>query len=158
MRSPAAVPMRTRYMIRRDLLEVLDIEQQSSDRPLCKTDLRTLLRQRNIVGWVAEVPGNGRVVAFMIYRLEKTYLDLLHLAVHPEFRRRGIGRRLIECLFGKLGGNRCRLRAAVPDSQLAMHLFLAAMGFWACGVTRGGFDDRDSYDFVFRAEEARISV
>ena len=59
-----------RWMIRRDMPEVLDIESRSFDGPWSEEDFMRSLRQRNCIGMVAE--HDDCIVGFMIYELHKT--------------------------------------------------------------------------------------
>ena len=79
-----------RWMIRRDMPDVLRIEHGSDDHPWSEEDFLRCLRQRNCIGMVAEQ--GERVVGFMIYELHKAKLHILNFAVHPAFRRYGVGR------------------------------------------------------------------
>ena len=76
-----------RWMIRRDMPEVLEIERASFEFPWFEEDFIRCLRQRNCIGMVAEHA--ERVVGFMIYELHKTRLHILNFAVAPDVRRRG---------------------------------------------------------------------
>ena len=78
-----------RWMIRRDMPEVLEIEERSFEFPWTEEDFIRCLRQRNCIGMVAE--HDERVVGFMIYELHKTRLHLLNFCVHRDLRRRGVG-------------------------------------------------------------------
>src|SRR2546423_1822739 len=74
-----------RWMIRRDMPEVLQTEQQSFEYPWTEEDFLRCLRQRNCIGMVAEQ--GEKVVGFMIYELPKAKLHILNFAVHPGWRR-----------------------------------------------------------------------
>lgn len=75
-----------RWLIRRDMPEVLDIELGSFKFGIWnEDDFMCCLRQRNCIGMVAEY--NHRIVGFMIYQLHKAKLHVLNFAVDPEFRR-----------------------------------------------------------------------
>ena len=77
-----------RWMIRRDMPEVLSIEQSSFEFPWSEEDFIRCLRQRNCIGMVAEY--DERVVGFMIYELHKDQLHVLNFSVRPDVRRRGV--------------------------------------------------------------------
>src|SRR5438128_3858819 len=98
------VRVHIRWMIRRDMPEVLQTEQASFEYAWTEEDFLKCLRQRNCIGMVAEF--EERVVGFMIYELHKTKLHILNFAVHPKFRRTGIGEQMIEKLIGKLSSHR----------------------------------------------------
>ena len=75
-----------RWMIRRDMPEVLSIEKSSFEFPWSEEDFIRCLRQRNCIGMVAEY--DERVVGFMIYELHKDQLHVLNFSVRPDIRRR----------------------------------------------------------------------
>src|SRR3974377_2236301 len=82
-----------RWMIRRDMPEVLQIEQDSFDYSWTEEDFLRCLRQLNSIGMVAEHA--EKVVGFMIYELHKSKLHILNFAVCPSYRRTGIGGQMI---------------------------------------------------------------
>src|SRR5205085_3641644 len=83
------VRVHIRWMIRRDMPEVLQTEQESFEYAWTEEDFLRCLRQRNCIGMVAEQ--GEKVVGFMIYELHKQKLHILNFAVHPTFRRMRIG-------------------------------------------------------------------
>src|SRR5882724_1041353 len=93
-----------RWMIRRDMPEVLEIEGAGFEFPWCEDDFIRCLRQRNCIGMVCEHA--DRVVGFMIYELHKTRLHLLNFAVSPQFRRQSAGTQMLSKLIGKLSSQR----------------------------------------------------
>ncbi len=68
-----------RWMIRRDMPEILGIEDRSFEFPWLEEDFIRCLRQRNCIGMVAE--HDDRIVGFMIYELHKNRI------AHPELCR-----------------------------------------------------------------------
>src|SRR3989338_9238219 len=78
-----------RQMIRRDMPEVLQIEQKSFEYAWTEEYFLRCLRQRNCIGMVAEY--GDKVVGFMIYELHKAKLHILNFAVHPSWRRLAVG-------------------------------------------------------------------
>ena len=83
------VRVHIRWMIRRDMPEVLAIEVESFEFPWLEDDFIRCLRQRNCIGMVAE--HEDRVVGFMIYELHKTRIHVLNFAVAKSFRHCGVG-------------------------------------------------------------------
>ena len=79
------VRVHIRWMIRRDMPEVLQTEQESFEFSWSEEDFLRCLRQRNCIGMVAEQ--GERVIGFMIYELHKQKLHIINFAVHPQFRR-----------------------------------------------------------------------
>src|SRR5439155_1846306 len=98
------VRVHIRWMIRRDMPEVLASELASFEYAWTEDDFLRCLRQRNCIGMVAEC--NDRVVGFMIYELHKNKLHILNFAVHPTARRTGIGAQMVAKLVNKLSTHR----------------------------------------------------
>ena len=116
--AKAQVRVHIRWMIRRDMPEVLAIEHASFEFPWCEEEFLRVLRQRNCIGMVAEY--GERVVGFMIYELHKNKLHVLDFAVHPEFRRQGVGHQMVAKLVGKLSSHRrTRIALHVRETNLA---------------------------------------
>lgn len=140
-----------RWMIRRDMPEVLDIEQSSFEFPWSEEDFIRCLRQRNCIGMVADHA--EKVVGFMVYELHKTRLHVLNFAVAESFRRRGIGRRMVEKLIAKLSvQRRSRIALEVRETNLAAQLFFRSLGFRAVSVLRDFYQDttEDAYLMQYR--------
>jgi [ribosomal protein S18]-alanine N-acetyltransferase len=140
-----------RWMIRRDMPDVLRIEQASHEHPWTEEDFLRSLRQRNCIGMVAEM--GERVVGFMIYELHKTKLHILDFAVHPSQRRLAIGTQMIQKLASKLSSHRrTAITLEVRESNLEGQLFFRTAGFKATKVVRERFDDtgEDAYLLQYR--------
>ena len=156
-----AVCVHIRWMIRRDMPEVLEIENQSFEFPWSEDDFIRCLRQRNCIGMVAEY--DERVVGLMIYELHKNQLHILNFAVHNDFRRRGIGGQMIGKLIGKLSyQRRNRILLEVRETNLAAQLFFRDSGFRAVNVLRDFYDDttEDAYlmQFAYQPSDAEAAL
>ncbi len=154
--TQSLVPVHIRWMIRRDMSEVLRIESESFEFSWSEDDFIRCLRQRNCIGMVAE--HNERVVGFMIYELHRNRLHVLNFAVHPDFRRRGIGAQMLNKLVAKLSPQRrTRIQLEVRETNLAAQLFFREMGFRAISLLREFYEDspEDAYlmQFRFKANE-----
>ncbi len=132
--------IRIRFMIRRDMAEVLVIEAVSFEFPWLEEDFKLCLRQPDCIGMVAEY--GDRVVGFMIYDLYQNKVHLLSLAVSPTIRRRGIGTQLVEKLTTKLGPDRrtC-IESQVRETNLAAQLFFKSQGFLASEILPDFYDE-----------------
>jgi len=143
-----------RWMIRRDMPEVLDIESSSFEFPWLEDDFIRCLRQRNCIGMVAE--HNDNVVGFMIYELHKTRLHILNFAVGDAYRGQGVGRQMTSKLVSKLSQQRrSRIVLEVRETNLAAQLFFKNQGFRAVTVLRDYYDDtpEDAYIMQYRCRE-----
>lgn len=147
--EPERTPQ-VRWLIRRDMDEVLEIENRSYQYPWAELDFLARLRQSNCIGTVYE-SGNGLIHGFMIYELHQSTLRVLNLAVAPEVRRTGVGRTMICRLIDKLSQQRRRfIEIEVRETNLQAQLFFASAGFRAVKVIRKQFTDTNEDAFLFR--------
>lgn len=138
-----------RWMIRRDMPEVLEIENHSFEMPWNEEDFLKYLRQRSCIGMVIEV--ENKIIGYMIYELHKTKLHILNFAVHNRWRERGIGTQLINKLKSKLSAHRrTTIDFHIRETNLDMQLFLKAMNFQAINVRRQYYDDTNEDAYIFR--------
>lgn len=140
-----------RWMIRRDMPEVLDVERESFEFSWFEEDFIRCLRQRNCIGMVAE--HGERVVGFMIYELHKTRLHILNFAVAESVRRRGVGQQMANKLISKLSSQRrTRISLEVRETNLQAQMFFKELGFRATSVLRSFYEDspEDAYVMQYR--------
>ena len=143
-----------RWMIRRDMPEVLEIESQCfGSFAWDEDDFLNALRHRNCIGMVAE--HKDAVIGFMVYELHKTQLHLLNFAVLPKHHGQGVGDAMVIKLVGKLSPKRReRITCEIRESNLSAQLFFRAQGFVAVSIMRGFYTDPpcddDAYIFEFR--------
>ncbi len=130
-----------RWMIRRDLFDVLGIEAQLSD-PWTEEKFLECLRQRNIVGSVVE--RGERIIGYFVYQLEKDSMSIIHCAVDPKFRRQGVFSAMLNKLKGKLSDHRRNsIQIDVDHSLTSLHLALKANAF------RAIMKDPETYSFFY---------
>ena len=143
------VRVHIRWMIRRDMPEVLAAENSSFEYAWAEEDFLRCLRQRNCIGMVAEQ--GEKVVGFMIYELHKAKLHILNFAVHPQFRRGGVGAQMVAKLVSKLSSHRrTRITLEVRETNLAAQLFFRSQGFRAVRVLRAYYEDSGEDAFLMQ--------
>ena len=141
------VRVHIRWMIRRDMPEVLQTEQQSFDFAWSEEDFLRCFRQRNCIGMVAEQ--GEKVIGFMIYELHKSKLHILNFAVHPGFRRLGVGAQMVGKLISKLSSHRrTRITLEVRETNLVAQLFFRKQEFRAVRVLRAFYEDSGEDAFL----------
>lgn len=134
--------MQVRWLIERDMEEVMAIESQSFGEQWSEDEFLKCLRYRNVIGVVAE-SDFFNIHGFMIYELHPYKLRILKLAVDSKVRRSGIGRKMTDRIKDKTRQQgRTEAEISIPDTMLSAHLFFAACGF-TCEEVKG---DR----YVFR--------
>ncbi len=138
-----------RWMIRRDMVEVLRIEAASFEFPWTEDDFLRCLQQRNCIGMVAE--HEDRILGFMIYELHKTRLHVLNFAVAEQARRRGVGSQMVDKLVSKLSPERrTQILLEVRETNLPAQLFFRESGFRATNVLREFYEDSPEDAYVMR--------
>lgn len=140
-----------RWMLRRNMPRVLEIEQAAFAYPWDEQCFTNTLRSRNCIGMTAYF--EEEVCGYMVYELNQKRLELLNLAVDPAVHRHGVGTALIEKLIGKLSPDRRnRIVTLVRDTNLPAQLFFRSMGFVATNVIDDHYDQcQDSaYRFEYR--------
>ena len=143
------VRVHIRWMIRRDLAEVLEIERASSSDAWDESEFLDQLRRRNCIGMVADL--HDRIAGYMIYELNKRELRVLRFAVDPQWRRKGVGAQMVSKLVGKLSHLRRRqIWVNVRETNLAGQLFLRSQRFRAVEVARECYADTNEDAYVFR--------
>ena len=148
-----------RWMIRRDMPEVLQTEQDSFEYSWTEEDFLRCLRQRNCIGMVAEQ--GEKVVGFMIYELHKAKLHILNFAVSDQFRRRGVGTQMAKKLITKLSHDRrSRIMLEIRETNLPAQLFFRTLGFRAVSVLRQFYEDtpEDAYLMQYRYNAAAAAA
>lgn len=142
-----------RCMTRPHIPQVLATEQESFESPWLEEDFIRCLRQRNCIGRVAE--HQDRVVGFMVYELQKNRIHVLNFAVAADFRRKGVGRQMVNNLISKLvtrKTRRNRVVLEVTETNLAAQLFFREFGFRAISVLRDYYEGttNDAYVMEYR--------
>lgn len=134
-----------RWLIRRDMDEVLTCEQSCTE-PYSEEDVLCVLRRRDCIGTVIE-DDRQSVVGYQMYRLGSGYYEIQRIAVHQAYQRQGYGSLLIKRLIEKLsfdGDRRSRIVVSVDEYNVPMQLFFQSLGF-VCDVSTGS-----EYRFIFR--------
>jgi ribosomal-protein-alanine N-acetyltransferase len=148
-----------RWLIRRDMPEVLDIERSCFEYVWTEEDFLCCLRQRNCIGMVAE--HDHEIVGFMIYELHKMKLRIINFAVAPAEQRQCIGSQMIRRLVEKLSQQRRKeIMLEVRESNLSAQMFFKEREFRAVRVLRNHYDDttEDAYVMQYRLEADDCSI
>lgn len=141
-----------RWIIRADMPDILAIESASfpPETAWTEEDFLGCLRQRNCIGMVAEY--GEHAVGYMVYKLHKSSIEMLSIAVAPSDRRKGVGREMVDKLKRKVQmQKREALMLLTGEHNTPAHLFFSACGLRAEGVERKCYDsDQDGYRFAWR--------
>lgn len=134
-----------RWMIRRDMVEVMTIEQELFSKPWTEEDFYNALRSRNCIGIVAEI--KGIIVGYMVYEFHKRFYRICNIAVQSYCHRRGVATALINKLksdLKKTTTERNKIKVSSGEDNLDFQLFLKANGFECYRIIE------DRYKFRFK--------
>jgi ribosomal-protein-alanine N-acetyltransferase len=146
-------------MTEQDFPEVLGIEGDSfPSNPWTEQDFRNCLSDRENIGLVVTDYWSHQALGFCIYRRHKRYYELLSLAVHPHYRRRGLGKALLIKLCNKLCEKRKAILLHVRQTNLNAQLFFKACDFKAVKVLRRYYPDTREDAYRFRLFQKRVRV
>lgn len=123
-----------RGIIRRDIKEILYIENSSFEFPWTEEDFLRCLRAKSSC-MVAE--HDGWIVGFMVYELHRNRIQLQNFAVHPRYRRLSVGSQMMASLIYTLSWqHRCRILLEVRETNVGAQCFFRDFG----GDKMSGFE------------------
>jgi ribosomal-protein-alanine N-acetyltransferase len=124
-----------------DLDAVDDIERASYPTPWSRSMFAAELQKPGSLS-LGAYRESGELVGYLIVSRYVDAWHVMNIAVAPEYRRRGIGKELLEWLFGVTGGDPRRgytLEVRVSNAD-AIRLY-ERLGFEARGIRRGYYTD-----------------
>ena len=135
-----------RWMIRRDMPEVVALEQHDTF-PWNEEEWILALRQRNRIGMVFTRHNkyeDSPIIGTVCFSLFKLHLSLNKLTIHTDHRRSGIGSRIMHYLTGKLRSHgRREIYVSVGETNPPGLLFFKSWGFKSAGVERDVYADTE---------------
>ena len=136
-------------MNRSDLPEVMTIERHAYAYPWSERFFLQELTAQCARAIVAQV--GGRITGYVLFWLLPDEVDIHNIAVHRDFRRRGIGRQLlwkaIDAAQQKIS---TRVTLEVRKSNLGAQKLYESQGFIVTGMRRGYYSD-DGEDAITMA-------
>jgi ribosomal-protein-alanine N-acetyltransferase len=129
-----------------DLQAVMAIEKASFAYPWSSRFFLQELQVQCARAILAEI--NGRIVGYVLFWLLPGEADVHNLAVHSEFRRRGIGRLLLQQVVIEARRQfSTQVMLEVRQSNIAAQKLYQSMGFVTSGIRKGYYSD-DGEDAV----------
>jgi ribosomal-protein-alanine N-acetyltransferase len=132
--------VRFRPMSTADLDEVMMIERTSFRYPWSTNFFLQELQVACARSILAEI--DGRIVGYVLFWLLPSAIDIHNIAVHVDFRRRGIARALLDKVASEA---RCqsalRVMLEVRKSNLPAQKLYEAAGFVTTGIRKGYYSD-----------------
>lgn len=145
-----------RWILRRDMPVVLDIEKRSFSDPWTEEEFIGFLREPGGIGNVIE--HDDQIVGYILFDLMPGRIYVANMAVDPKYRRMGLGSKLIDKIKRKLTDvGRNRISTHVNERNLGAQLFLREHGFRCERIEKGMYDksDLDAYLMVYWLDQQK---
>jgi len=141
-----------RWAIRKDIGSIAKLELYDGQSMWNREDILESLSCRHVIGMVFEE--EGKVVAFVAYKLSENCYDILTLVTDPAYRKMGIATELIERMEEKISylGKRKFIEIKLRDINLHAQNFLKKLGFSAVEVFPNYYEDYSQDCYLFRKE------
>lgn len=138
-----------------DLAQVVDIEQKSIVPPWTRAAFAAELEKKTSRFWVVtDDASDEKVLAYAVFHFPGDQAHLVTFAVHPEFRRGGLGGYLIRRLLHyviRRGGASVVLEVRKGNAA-AIHLY-QSLGFVVIHtIPRFYPDGEDAFSMIFKAD------
>src|SRR5262245_3022595 len=134
-----------------DLADVLVIERASFTMPWSRGAFLYEIEQNQVARcWVGRE--DGRIVGYICLWEVADELHVTNVAVHPDLRRRGVARALLESVFARAraAGSRMVMLEVRPSNTEALALY-ESFGFHVVGRRRGYYYDTGEDALVMEA-------
>jgi len=140
-----------------DMNDIFDIERRSFDSHWSYDALAVEVRRVRSYSRVLVVRRAGRVIAYSVVWSVVDEMHVLNFAVHPDYRRQGVGRRLMNGLFRearRMGLRRMTLEVRVSNEG-ASRLY-EQMGFRTIAMRRRFYEDNGEDAYVMWLDEIPV--
>jgi ribosomal protein S18 acetylase RimI-like enzyme len=147
-----------------DLPAALRLQRQGAHLDWSAEQLRALVADR---GASAIVRGawcgiaQRRLVGYVVLGLHTRSVEIATVVVRKSCRRQGIGGTLLGAAWEQLGGQRSRVIALVPESNVPAQLFFRRQDFLCVNVRRGHYGGdlgEDAYVFHYAGGRRPIEL
>ena len=140
----------TRWMKSQDYTSVLEIENNKKY-PWLLEDFELALKnsKSKMVCKVLEI--DKQIIGFFVMKLDKKFIQLVNFIVHPSFRLKGHGHKMMEEIKFRLKDSRKIIIAHVLSEDLDMQLFLQKMGFKAVETIPATAENEECYEMKFES-------
>ena len=145
------IQVQVRWLVRKDFVQVLAIEQECFEFPWTAEEFLLCLQQPNCLGMVAE--HEGRIVGFVIYETPKNRICITNIATDPKFQRHGIARQMIQKLVAKMIYQRRRkIGIEIRETNLPALVCFRALGFRTAVIRKNFYEEQseDAYVLQYR--------
>lgn len=148
--------LRFRPITTADLDDIMVIERTSFSMPWSVNFFRQELQvacSRSVL-----VESDGRIIGYVLFWLLPGAIDIHNIAVHVDYRRRGVARMLLDRVVAEARGRAIfRVLLEVRCSNLAAQKLYEAFGFKTTGIRKGYYSDNGEDALAMTLELAGVS-
>lgn len=131
--------------------QVAELEKMCFHDPWSESSIASELRNP-LACWLVAVE-DGVVVGYVGSQTVIDTTDMMNIAVHPDFRRRGIAQMLVEQLVAKLKARQSlRLMLEVRSSNMGAQALYEKMGFTQVGLRKNYYRNPKEDALILRKE------
>lgn len=143
--------MKLRPMYRSDIEHVLEIERKSFGQPYSWEIFIQELKIKVAHVWVVNY--HRKILGYIDFWLVLKEMELVSIAVHPDYRSQGVGRVMIEGMLRFARQHKVRLVFLdVRESNIAAQKFYSKFGFKKMGVRRRYYSDNLENAIIMKKE------
>jgi ribosomal-protein-alanine N-acetyltransferase len=146
MAGPGEADFELRRMRPSDLPEVLSIEQRSFSHPWLESTFQGEIQNTGISHPIVAVAvPDRRIIGYVLYWLVGDEMQINNVAVHPDWRRRRVGERMLRAAIedAKDSGARVAVLEVRASNAAARELYEAKLGFSFLAVREGYYTHPD---------------
>jgi ribosomal protein S18 acetylase RimI-like enzyme len=132
-----------------ELPELLALDQTCfGSEVVSRYDLAKFVMEKRSIVLVADYGFEESFVGYMLVVEHRSFIQIVRLGVHPEWRGCCIGSRLVDRVIARMNSERRRRCVAfVPESLLGAQKFFKACGFLCTRIVNGGGESGSFYQF-----------
>ncbi len=129
-----------------DIKDILEIEKLSFKGPWSEDMFRSELRNRVSSFYVLrDSLDNNLLVGYVVFWIVYGEAQILNIVVHPNYKKRGLGRKLLDFAVGKMKEqNAYNIFLEVRDSNKVARGMYERSGFTEIGVRHNYYGDEDA--------------
>lgn len=136
--------LKIRWMTRSDFDKVVHIDSLSYSFFWDYKKIFSVMTKNSSLGLVAEK--NESIVGYLIYQSKMKNFLCSRLAVHPEYRRTGVGSEILNSIIFRMKKNkRNRINFLINEYNLEAQLFLKSKNFKAVEILKNNNTKEDLY-------------
>lgn len=129
-----------------DIKDILEIERLSFVGPWSEDMFRSELRNRvSSFYTLRDTLDDNLLVGYVVFWVVYGEAQILNIVVHPNYKKRGLGRKLLDFAIGKMKSeNAYNIFLEVRDSNKVARGLYERSGFTEIGVRRNYYGDEDA--------------